>query len=269
MNDDIVRNTFNTTSVRLAITAVLAILAVFLLAQTINAMQDFGRSGTPATETITVTGTGEATMAPDVANVSFTVEHTAATVAAAQDRTTKLTNEALAFVKGKGVEDKDVKTLYYDISPQYAYPQPCMPGATICPAVSSPKITGYRVAQTIQLTIHDLASVGSVLEGLGTLNVQNVNGPSFALDDSTAGYDAARADAIAKAKVHAKELAEQLGVSLGDIVSFGESSGGYPYPMYAYGKGGAEDVRASGNPPSIPTGQNTYTATVSITYEIR
>lgn len=268
MNDDIIRDTMNSKSVRVAGTAVLAILAVFLLAQTINAMQNFGRPGTPATETITVTGTGEATMAPDVAHVSFTVEHTAATVAAAQQQTTKLTNDALALVKEKGIEDKDVKTLYYDTSPQYAYPQPCIAGA-ICPPVSSPKITGYRVAQTIQLTLHDLTAVGAVLEGLGKLNVQNVNGPAFALDDSTAGYNAARADAIAKAKAQAEELAEQLGVSLGDIVSFGESSGGYPYPMYAYGKGGAEDARSSANPPSLPTGQNTYTATVSITYEIR
>ena len=105
-----------------------------------------------------------------------------------------------------------------------------------------------------------------MLGGLGKLEVQNVNGPAFALDDSTAGYSAARYDAIKKAKEQAKILADQLGVRLGKVVNFSESSGGYPYPMMAYGLGGASEKSAV---PDVPVGENTYNASVSITYEIR
>ena len=71
----------------------------------------------------------------------------------------------------------------------------------MCPVYNgTPKVTGYVVSETVQVTMRDLTKVGDMLAGLGKLNVQNLNGPAFALDDSSAGYDAARADAITKAK---------------------------------------------------------------------
>lgn len=267
MNNNSFFEIFDTGGVRVALIGALAVLALFLLAQTIITMESFGRPGGPATDTITVQGSGQATLPPDVAHVSFTVENTAPTVADAQAATTKQANAALDFVKGQGIADKDVRTLYYNISPQYSYPNPCPPGA-LCPDYSrTPKIIGYQVSETIQVTIRNLSSVGAFLGGLGNLQVQNVSGPDFALDDSTAGYDAARADAIDKAKAQAARLAKQLGVSLDKIVNFSESSGGYPYPIYGMGASAMETKSAP--TPQVPSGENTYNASVSITYEIR
>lgn len=115
--------------------------------------------------------------------------------------------------------------------------------------------------------MRDLSAVGEMLGGLGKLGVQNLNGPAFALDDPTAGYTAARADAIDKAKTQATLLAKQLGVHIGKIVNFSESSGGYIYPMYGLGASAMESKVAPA--PNIPSGENTYSASVSITYEIR
>ncbi|MDO8408409.1 MAG: SIMPL domain-containing protein [bacterium] len=253
--------------VRVALIGVFAILALFLAAETISIAGNLNRPAFPATDTITVQGDGQATMAPDVARVSFSVTNTASTVASAQAATTEQANAAIDFVKGQGVADKDVKTLSYDISPQYSYPNPCPSGAP-CPAYGgTPKIIGYQVSETVQVTLRDLASVGALLEGLGTLEVQNVNGPAFALDDSSAGYDGARADAIAKAKAQATLLARQLDVSLGKIVNFSESSGGYPYQATYSMSVTSADSRAA--TPDVPVGENTYNASVSITYEIR
>lgn len=267
MNDHPFLSIFGDNGVRIALTGVLAILALFLLAQTITTAENFGRPGVPATDTVTVQGSGQATLPPDVARISFTVQNTAPTVAAAQAATTKQANAALDFVKQQGVADKDVKTLSYNIYPQYSYPNSCPPGA-MCPAYSgSPKVTGYQVSESIQVTMRDLAKVGAMLAGIGKLEVQNVNGPDFALDDSTAGYNAARADAITKARTQAEVLAKQLGVHLGKIVNFSESSSGYAVPMYAV-EMGAADTKSSPTP-NVPTGENTYNASVSITYEIR
>ena len=247
----------------------MVVLALFLLAQTILAFGNFGRPNNPATDTITVSGDGQATLPPDVAKVSFSVQNTTVTVSDAQDKTTVQTNSALAFVKEQGIADKDVKTASYNITPQYSYPNPCT-GGVMCPVYSgSPKVTGYEVSETIQVTIHDLTAVGKLLSGLGKLSVQNISGPNFTLNDTSAGYDAARADAINKAKLQATLLAKQLGIKLGKIVNFSESSGGYQYPMYATGMGmGASDMKAEATP-SVPAGENTYNASVSITYEIR
>ena len=166
---------------------VLAILAFFLLAQTMSILGNLDRPTNPATDTITVQGDGQATLPPDVANISFTVQNAAASVANAQAATTKQANDALAFVKSQGVADKDVTTTSYDITPQYSYPNPCAPG-TACPLyVVSSKVTGYQVSETIQVTVRDLTAVGSLLSGLGKLSVQNISGPNFALDDPSAG----------------------------------------------------------------------------------
>lgn len=266
MPDDPLREIFDNNIVRIAFIGVLAILALFLLAETVTVAENFGRTAHPATDTITVTGSGQATLPPDVARVSFVIENTAVSVSAAQAATTQQANSALAFVKGQGVLDKDVKTLSYTITPQYVYPKPCGSGA-LCPAYTeAPKIIGYQVAETIQVTLHDLSAVGSFLGGLGKLAVQNVSGPAFALDDPTSGYDAARADAITKAKAQAALLAKQLGVSLGKIVTFSESSNSsYPVP---YGAMRSAAVQTAATP-EVPAGENTYNASVSITYEIR
>jgi uncharacterized protein YggE len=252
--------------IRIAIIGVLAILALFLVAQTIAVASTFGRAGAPATDTITVEGRGEATAVPDVARVSFTVENTAAAVSEAQAKTTEQADAAFDLVKAQGIAEKDIRTLAYDIAPRYSYPAPCTDNG---PCVErAPKIVDYRVAQTVEVTVRDLSSVGALLEGLGKVEVQNISGPSFALDDESAGYDAAREDAIAEAKMQASRLAKELGVRLGKIVTFSEVPEESARPYYAAGKA-SSPLDMAVPMPEVPIGENTYRASVSITYEIR
>lgn len=250
--------------VRIAVIGVLAVLALFLAVETLSAAQAFGRAGNPATDTITVSGDGRATAPPDVARITFSVQNSAKTVADAQQATAKQANDVIEYVKGQGIAEKDVRTLSYSITPQYRY-EGCTAGVP-CP-IGPGKVVGYEVVETVEVKVRDLSDVGALLEGLGSRGVQNVSGPDFALDDPAGGYDAARADAIEKAKGQAAVLARQLGVKLGKIVNFSETSGAYPIPM-AYGVGGGVSDKAAAVP-MVPTGENTYTASVSITYEIR
>jgi uncharacterized protein len=266
-NNNPLFETFNG-SLRVAVIGVLAILALFLLAETIDATADFGRPAVSASDTITVTGEGQATLAPDVANITFTVQNTAAEVAGAQSETTQQANAALAFVKGAGVADADVQATSYNISPQYSYPTPCSSAGIPCMAGGVPKITGYQVSETIQVTVRDLSTVGSILSGLGNLNVQNINGPNFTLDNPAAGDDAARANAISNAKQQAQLLAAQLGVRLGKIVTFTDSSDNDLTPPLPFAMNAAAGAPAAVSAPNVPTGENTYTSSVSITYEI-
>ncbi|MGH7175104.1 MAG: SIMPL domain-containing protein, partial [Minisyncoccia bacterium] len=60
-------------------------------------------------------------------------------------------------------------------------------------------------------------------------------------------------------------LAQQLGVSLGKIVSFSE--GGAPYPV-GYAMNASAGGVASAPAPNVPAGENTYSDTVTITYAI-
>lgn len=255
-------------TIRLVAVAALGMLALFLLVLTINGAQNLGRPDSPAMNLITVTGEGKASALPTVANITFTITESASTVAAAQTAATAKNDAAIAAVKNLGVDEKDIRTLWYNVSPRYQYPTPCYGGT--CPAYteSAPKITGYDVSQSIDVKVRDTDKAGEVLQALGTLGVQNISGPNFVVDNDQAVMDEARAEAIADAKARAKLLAKELGVRLGDVVGYYENSG-YPMPYYAgYGGGGGE-IDKMAQAPSLPPGQNETTMNVSITYEIR
>lgn len=251
--------------VRYSAAAALGILALFLLVQTLEAAMNFGRSDNPYMTTITVEGTGKAAMVPNIAEITFSVTESAANVADAQTAATERTNAALDFLKEQGIEEKDVKTVAYNVYPQYES-QPCYAG--YCPQ-STPRITGYQVSQSVEVKVRDTAKAGDVLQGLGNLGVQNISGPNFTVDEDDMIRSEARAEAIAQAKEKAKVLAKELGVSLGDVVSFYENTGPMPYDYY--GKGGmAMDAAMESAPaPRLPTGEQETTVSVSITYEIR
>ncbi len=250
--------------VRILIMGVLVLLMAFLAITTANAVNDFGRPEN-GTNAITVTGEGKASVVPDIAQLSFTVQENASTVAAAQDAATKRTNDALAAIKMLGIADKDVKTTGYQVYPQYEQ-KPCSPGGS---CGGNPTISSYQVSQSIELKVRDTDKAGTVLQKLGTLGVQNISGPNFMVDDDNKAQEDARAEAIKDARTKAEVLAKQLGVRLGKVVSFSES-GGYPMPYYAKG-GVAMDsaVRNQAVAPTLPVGENDTNVTVSITYEIR
>ncbi len=264
MDNNTPQKMITTNGIRISLIAVFTFLSLFLIAETITLVENFGQQNTPPTNTIVVKGSGQATLVPNIARVSFTISNTSPIVDTAQSATTKQTNTALAFVKKSGIADKDIKTISYNIYPKYSYESPCPNGRTCSLYRSAPKIVGYKVSNTIQVTIRDISSIGAFIGGLGKVSVQNVSGPSFALSNSTIGHDTARASAIKNAKTQAVLLAKQLGVHLGKLVKFNESSENFPRPMYSVSTLSATTKTS----PKIPVGENTYNASVSLIYEI-
>lgn len=264
MNESTIEAVIRATKpVRYAAAAALSLLALFLLILSVHEIGNLGRYST-YTNTITVEGTGTGTAVPNVAMIDFSVTETAATVADAQQKATAKTDAALAAMKTLGIEDKDVKTISYNVNPQYEQ-TPCYNG--ICPT-SAPKITGYQVMETVEVKIRDTAKAGDALQALGTLNVQNISGPNFTVDEDEAVHNVAREEAIDNAKAKAKALADRLGVRLGKVVSFYENTGPM-YPMYdSYGYDGKAGMMEAQAAPSLPTGEQETNVSVSVTFEI-
>jgi len=273
MNDEKTIHIAPPRRIEIAVATALYLLAAFLAVELVSELHLLSNPTTPPANTITVSGTGQTALAPDIAYLTFTVQNSAADVATAQAATTKQANAAISYIEGQGIAAKDVATLSYDISPQYAQtnvaiPVPCNPNVGCSGSAiyqTGTKITGYQVSESIKVTVRDLTKASTLLGGLGSQNVQNVSGPDFGLSDPNAGTDAARAQAIANAKQEAQTEAKQLGVSLGRIVSFSEGGSG-PYPIYAMS---ASTGGKAASAPDLPTGENTYSDTVSITYAIR
>ena len=215
---------------------------------------------------ISVEGAGTVQAVPDIARVTFSVLEEAETAADAQEQSAQKVNTALALLEDYDIDEKDIKTTSYNVSPKYARQQPCFNG--ICPEYEQ-RIVGFTTNQTIELKIRDVDAVGEILSLLGEAGVSNLYGPSFTIDDPDALKAEARALAIEDAQSKAKALAKDLNVRLVRVTGFWENSGGY-YPDYAraesFGFGGDTAVSSV---PEIPTGENEVKSNVSITYEIR
>lgn len=255
---------------RTALLAVVILLGLFLAVQTVSAalgMRYIG-TGVQATNTINVSGHGEALAVPDIATFTFSVVSEKSTVAAAQTEATTKANAVTAYLKSAGVDEKDIQTSDYSINPMYDYVQEaCANG--YCPG-GKQVLRGYQVRQSTTVKVRNTEKAGDLLAGVGDKGATELSGLNFTFDDPEATQTEARNKAIADAKKKADVLAKQLGVSLVRVVSFSESGSGYPQP-YAYGRGGVATSQAmdAAKSPEISVGQNKVTNDVSVTYEIR
>ncbi len=250
------------------ILGVFAVLICFLvLVKTMHEYRKYtlAGSGTSATNTITVTGSEDVFVVPDLATFSYSVTELAKTVAEAQKIATDKANKAIAFLKQNGLADKDIQTTSYSISPQYDYV------SGVCTQYGCPSgkqvLKGYEVSQsvTVKTKIDD---AGKILAGIGQLGVTNLSGLQFTVDNEDMFIAKARKNAIDEAKTKAQVLAKDLGVSLVRVVNFSEG-GDYPRPMYAKAMTMDSSVGMGGGTPEIAKGENKITSSVSITYEIR
>src|SRR3989344_614216 len=97
------------------ILALVSVATFFFLMKANKNIDAYDRS------TITVTGTSERFLAPDIARLYFGVQEEGKTVSEAQDKVKEKMNKALDFLKEQGVEEKDIRTTNYNISPKYEY----------------------------------------------------------------------------------------------------------------------------------------------------
>lgn len=217
---------------------------------------------------IAVTGEGKVSAKPDIAKLTATVQTEHSSLLEAQKGNTNRANAVTAYLKARSVAEKDIKTVGYNIYPQYSYPRPCDPYLS-CPVESqTPKIIGYQVRNTLEITIRNLGEAGNIVSGIVNAGANEISNLQFTFDDPDELREEARQAAIDDARVKAKTLAKSLGRRLGDIVSFNESGSGIPVPIYyaaEVGKGGG----MGGGGPELPGGENEIVVNVSVTYEFR
>lgn len=256
-------------SVRKMAAIALGMLALFLLIATISELRAYNYigAGIQPTDTITVAGEGKVTAVPDTATFTFTVDETAADVATAQGKATTAGNTVIDYLKQEGIADTDIQTTDYNVNPQYEYSAQVCVNNGYCPPQKQ-TISGYEVTQTVSVKVTDITKAGTLLAGVGSHGVSDVSGLTFTVANQDALDAQARDKAISDAQSKAKDLAKALGVSLIRVTGFNENSSRVPMPMYAMASGAAVQDKAA-VAPELPTGQNTTTSDVSVTYEIR
>jgi len=219
-----------------------------------------------------VSGDGKVIAIPDVAQFAFTViTEGGKDVSSLQSENTESVNKAIAFVKSKGVEDKDIKTSYYNVSPRYQTYN-CKPYDALdlnvqpCPPSS---IAGYTITQSVAVKIRDFAKIGEIMTGVVENGANQIGALYFSIDDPTKVQNEARAQAVTKAKEKAQSIADAGGFKLGKIISLSEGYNYYPMYDYSYAEGLGGATSKTVPTPTIEPGSQEISVTVSIQYEIK
>ncbi len=171
--------------------------------------------GSPSTG-INVNGEGLVKVKPDLATTQVAVDVTNKDVVEAQTDAATRMDRVMARLKELGIAADDIKTSYYNVSPQYDYSA----------NNKQPTLIGYRVVNAISVNIRQLDKVGKILDAVTLAGATRVDGVSFTISDPTPFQSQARAAAVKQAKARAEELAKAAGASLGKVTSINESTAG-------------------------------------------
>ncbi|MCX7616050.1 MAG: SIMPL domain-containing protein [Patescibacteria group bacterium] len=247
---------FGTLSFLVLATAVLLIYSVFW-----GPIANYSSSLLPA-RTLSVSASDKVTVKPDVAFLSFSVVKEGSKIEKIIEEGNQTVNQAIEFLKSSGIEEKDIKTTEYNLSPVYSSPSKW--GEEFIP-----RIVKYSFTQTVSVKVRDFKKISSILEKLPQLGINRIGDLSFGIDEPEVFLSQAREKAFQKAKEKAEKIASQNGLKLGRIISLSDYSGNYyPVPM---GRGGADKLESAALSvaPSIEPGSQEVSVNVSVIYEIK
>jgi uncharacterized protein YggE len=204
---------------------------------------------------LSVSAQAEAHRVPDVATLSTGVVTQAPDANAAMRANAAQMDKVMAAIRAAGIAERDIQTSGVNLNPQYKYAEN-----------TPPTITGYQASNTVSLKVRDIGKLGKVLDALVASGANQVNGPSFEVDQPEAAYDEARRAALDKAQARAQMYAKALGLRVRRIVSIDEGGGFQPprpMPMMAMA---ARSEKAYDT--AVSPGETTLSANLEVVFEL-
>ena len=204
---------------------------------------------------LNISAQAEARRVPDVATLSAGVVTQAADGNTAMRENAVQMDKVMAAIRAAGIAERDIQTSGINLNPQYRYADN-----------EAPKITGYQASNTVSLKVRDITKLGKVLDSLAAQGANQINGPSFEIDQPEPVYDEARLAALKKAQARAETYAKSLGLRVRRIVSISEgSSGGFrpPMPMMAMARAGKAEMDTA-----VAPGETTLSVNLDVVFEL-
>jgi uncharacterized protein YggE len=192
---------------------------------------------------------------PDVAQVSAGVTTRAHNAQDAVRENAAAMQKVVDRLKALGIPDKDIQTSNFNLNAQFTYP----PNGT-------PVFAGYEASNQVSAKLRRIDKVGEALDALVAAGANNVNGPSFMLDDDTAVQQQARTQAFQRGQAMAQNYARMAGYAGVRLLEVSESfqAGGPPPPAPPMPV--AFRVQAAATP--IEPGEVGTTVTLTVKYEM-
>lgn len=198
----------------------------------------------PATDSVTVTGTGIVSAVPDRAQISAGVESRATTARAALQANAAAMEKVIDALRARGGKDVTTQTVSLSTASD-----------------EQGRANGF-VASNVASAETSLSGAGALIDAAVAAGANTIYGPSLSRSDADALYRQALEKAVTDARDRAALLARAAGRELGRVTAMVES-GVADSPVYAK----AEAARDASTP--VVSGAQETTATVSVTYELR
>ena len=212
-----------------------------------------GKDGDPGS--IVVGGTGRVAVEADVADLRLGVVLARPTVDEARAEAAATMARILAAVEEAGVARRDVRTTLLSVQPRYDYSDG-----------KAPTLTGYELANVVEIVVRDLARLGDVIDGTLRAGATSMDSLAFRLADPGSAEREARVRAMAEARAHAEVLAEAAGLSLVGATNIVE---GMPSsPPIPFAKAERMVLAADASTP-VEAGSMEVAVTVTVTYRAR
>ncbi len=204
--------------------------------------------------TITISKTGTVYAVPNLAQIDFSIITEGKEVNDVMRENNEKSSAVIEKIKAQGIDELDIKTTYYNVYPLYEWHKTTDDSIT---TTGTRVLVGYEAIETINVKVRETDKIGGLIEEAVNAGANQIGDLQFIVENEETFKAQARAKAIVEAKAEALQTAQALGVKLGEIVSFSESSS----VPYLRSLGGAESA--------ISTGENKIDVTVNIVFEIK
>jgi len=205
--------------------------------------------------TIQVTGQAQVTVPADRAHITFSVETEGSTAGEATSANASLMEQVIAAIRRMNLPGADLETFGYALLPEYEVSRE---------GTGTRTISGYRVQNTLRVTLPDVATVGPVLDRAVEAGANRVANLQFDASDTREARTQALREAVAQAREQAQTIAVAMGVRLGMAL---EVQGGANAPLPQPSGGMMFRAAAEAMTP-VEAGDQTVTASVTIRYRI-
>lgn len=231
---------------------IVTLAAIFLIPWR---LVDWGKIETLPASTITVSGQAKSEEPTQIARFSVGVNSQGDTKdGVTNDVNAKVTN-IIKAVKDFGIPDEDIKTQnisVYENQNQGAEVQTYPPI----------KMARWNANNTISIVLRDVTKASAFADLLNKTEANQVSGPSFSLDDTSAAEAKLLEEAINDARDKAIKVTEASGRRLGKVITVTEGAGSSPiYPL-------AESATRSNVPTPVEPGTQTVSKSVTVIFEL-
>jgi len=235
-----------------------ALAALALLSLPLAAQQNAGAGG-DFVPSLSVSGSGEARVAPDEATVRLGVLSQAPTARGAQEQVSRTAGAILDAIRKLGVAPEKLQTSELNLSPLYSQGRP--EGES-----REPRITGYQASNVVSVQLEDLAKVGPVIDAGLAAGANRLDGVTFGLRDDAAARATALRNAVAEARAKAEALADALRVRLVEIIEVAEGGVSVSPPPYLRSRAMMAEASMADTP--VSAGQVGVEGMVTVRYRI-